>query len=50
MTTIHTAFKALSIILLTNSMTLLFLVVMSLAQNLLAGVGWHKFASVSWNG
>ena len=50
MTTIHTAFKVLDIILFTNSMTLLFLAVISLAQNLLASVGWHRFASVSWNG
>jgi hypothetical protein len=46
----NTTFKVLGIILLAISITLLFLAVMQFAQTDLASVGWHKLASVSWNG
>jgi hypothetical protein len=35
---------------LTMCITLLFLAAMHFAQTVLASVGWHKVASVSWNG
>ena len=49
-TTIFITFIVLGIILLAISITLLFLALMQFAQTHLASVGWHKLASVSWNG
>jgi hypothetical protein len=49
-TTIFTTFRVLSVLLLAISITLLFLALMQFVQTHLASVGWHKLASVSWNG
>jgi len=46
----NATFKVPDVYLLTISITLLFLTVMQFAQTHLASVGWHKQASVRWNG
>jgi len=49
-TTTFATFKVLGLILIAISITLLLLVMLHFAQTQLASVGWHGFASVSWNG
>ncbi len=49
-TTTKTIYKLPGFILIAISITLLFLAVMYITQTQFASVGWHTFASVSWNG
>jgi hypothetical protein len=49
-TTIFAPFKTLDVILLVIIMTLLVLASVHGAQSILASVGWHGMASVSWTG
>ncbi len=48
-TTIFTTFDVPGVTLLAFSATF-FLAAMQFTQLYLASIGWHKFASVSWNG
>ena len=48
-TTLLTTFKVLGVILHITPM-LLFLALIQFAQTHFASVGWHKLASIGWNG
>jgi hypothetical protein len=49
MTTIYAAFDTAQSILFVASMIFV-ITMMQFVQNYLTSVGWHKLASVSWNG
>jgi hypothetical protein len=49
-TTIFITFIVLGIILLAISITLLYRAAMHFAQTYFASIGWHKLASIGWNG